>query len=268
LLEVFIPSNLNIARDTNLEVALQIPYWGILELARLIFIFVTVYTMSYLVREGKLKVNYSRKVAHFSHILSTLFINRTFLGYSIQYFVISGTLSLFQILLFSKPIRSRIALLDFFFLCYDRPEDRPHTVRLAFTQLLAMNSVLVGMALLYQYSGLSLDLLSIPMFVTAFGDGLAEPVGVRFGRNKYEVMGLFTDRVYTRSFEGSAMVALSTIIAFFVFRYLFSSGQLLMLIMFMPFLMTVTEAWAPHTWDNPFLYLVASSVIYFVMMFS
>lgn len=246
---------------------LQLPSWSLLELARLAFIFATQYAMSYMVRAGRLRVNYSRKVAHFSHILSTLLINRTFLDYSIQYFVVSGTLSLFQILLFSEPIRSRVALLDFFFLSYDRPEDRPHTVRLAFTQLLAMNSVLVGMALLYRYSGLPLDLLAIPMFVTAFGDGLAEPVGVRFGRNKYEVTVLFTDRVYTRSFEGSAMVTLSTIVAFVVFRYLFSGGQFMLLIMVMPFLMTVTEAWAPHTWDNPFLYLMAGSVIYVVMMF-
>ena len=243
-----------------------IPDWALLELARLVFIFVTQYAMSYLVKEGRLKVNYSRKVAHFSHILSTLFINRTFLDYSIQYFAISGTLSLLQSLLFSEPIRSRVPLLEFFFLSYDRPEDRPHTVRLVFTQLLAMNSVLVGMALLYRYSGLPLDLLAIPLFVTAFGDGLAEPVGVRFGRNKYEVKGFFTDRVYTRSFEGSAMVTLSTIAAFIVLRYLFSPGQFLMLIMFMPFLMTLTEAWAPHTWDNPFLYFVAGSVIYVVMM--
>jgi len=226
--------------------------------------------VSYLVKEGKLKVNYSRKIVHFSHILSTLFINGVFLDYNIQYFVASGTISLFhvasgtislfQILLFTEPIRSRIALLDFFFLSYDRPEDRPHTVRLAFTQLLAMNVVL------YQRAGIPLDLLAIPMFVTAFGDGLAEPVGVRFGRNKYEVMALFTDRVYTRSYEGSAMVTLSTIFSLVVFRSLFSLNQLIMLLMVMPFLMTLTEAKAPHTWDNPFLYLVAGLVIYLVSM--
>ena len=221
---------------------------------------------SYLVREGKLKVNYSRKIAHFSHILSTLFINGVFLNYSVQYFIISGTLSLFQLLLFSKPIRSRIALLEFFFLSYDRPEDRPYTVRLATTQLLAMNIVLIGVTLIYQYSGLPLDLLAIPMFITAFGDGLAEPVGVKFGRHKYEVMSLFTEKVYTRSLEGSSMVTLSTIATFVIFRYLFSWNQFFILIMVMPFLMTLTEAKAPHTWDNPFLYLVASKVIYFVMM--
>lgn len=245
---------------------MQLPSWTSLELIRIMFIIIVGFIVSYLVKEGKLKVNYSRKIAHFSHILSTLFINGVFLDYNIQYFVASGTISLFQILLFTEPIRSRIALLDFFFLSYDRPEDRPHTVRLAFTQLLAMNVVLIAMALIYLRAGIPLDLLAIPMFVTAFGDGLAEPVGVRFGRNKYEVMALFTDRVYTRSYEGSAMVTLSTIFSLVVFRSLFSLNQLIMLLMVMPFLMTLTEAKAPHTWDNPFLYLVAGLVIYLVSM--
>ena len=80
------------------------------------------------------------------------------------------------------------------------------------------------------------------------------------------VMGLFTDRVYTRSYEGSFMVTLSTIVSFLVFRSLFSLNQLILLLMVMPFLMTLTEAKAPHTWDNPFLYLVASLVIFLVMM--
>ena len=247
-------------------VSLQLPDWYSLEVLRIIFIITIGTIVSYLVKQGKLRVNYSRKIAHFSHILSTLYINGTFLNYSIQYFIISGAISLIQLLLFTEPIRLRVPLLDFFFLSYDRPEDRPHTVRLAFTQLLAMNIVLIGMTLVYQRAGLSLDLLAIPMFVTAFGDGLAEPIGVRFGRNKYEVMGLFTDRVYTRSFEGSAMVTISTIAAFLFFRYLFSWNQLMLLLMVMPLLMTVTEAWAPHTWDNPFLYLVAGPVIYVVMM--
>jgi len=39
-----------------------------------------------------------------------------------------------------------------------------------------------------------------------------------------------------------------------------------MMIMFTPFLMTVTEAWAPHTWDNPFTYGVAGTAIYAVLM--
>jgi len=245
---------------------MQLPNWFPLEILRIVFIIIVGYTSSYLVKQGRLRVNYSRKIVHFSHILSSLFINGVFLNYNIQYFIASGAISLIQLLFFSEPIRKRFSILNFFFLSYDRPEDRPHTVRLAFTQLLAMNVVLILVAIIYESSGLPLDLLAIPMYVTAFGDGLAEPVGVRFGRNKYKVTGLFTDRTYTRSYEGSLMVTLATIGSFLIFRSLFNWNQLILLLMVMPFVMTLTEAKAPHTWDNPFLYLVASSAIYLVFL--
>ena len=237
------------------------------EALRLLIVLSLQFLSSYLVREGKLKVNYSRKVSHFGHLLTSILMNGIFLNYSIDYFIISGIMSSIQILLFAEPIRKRVYILEFLFLGIDRPEDRPHTVRLAFTQIVAMNFVLIGMAYLYHGSGLPLDLLAIPLLITAIGDGLAEPVGIRFGKNKYQVTALFTDELYTRSIEGSLMVTLTTIFTFYFMRYLFTSGQFLFLIVTMPILMTLTEAYSPHTWDNPFLYLVGSSCIWLAIHF-
>lgn len=222
--------------------------------------------MSYLVREGKLKVNYSRKAVHFSHLLSTWFINRTFFNYSIDYFIISGTLSLVESLIMVEPIRKRSKFIAFLFLSYDRPEDRPHTVRLASTQIIGMNIALIGVAVLYQLSGLPLDLLALPLIITAFGDGLAEPVGIRFGKRKYQAKDLFGDRVYTRSYEGSSMVFFSSIVALISFNKLFPMRELACLFAVLPLLMTITEAYSPHTWDNPFLYLVGGLAIYFIVL--
>jgi dolichol kinase len=236
--------------------------WPILEVIRLLGLFTIQCVTSYLVKQGKLRVNYSRKVLHFSHLLSTLLINRTFFNYSIEYFIISGSLSLAQSLIFVKPIRKRIRFIGFLFLSYDRPEDRPHTVRLATTQILGMNIVLVGLAYLYGISGVQLDLLALPLVITAFGDGLAEPIGVRFGKRKYRTKDLFGDRVYTRSYEGSAMVFLTTIVALSSFYNLFSLGAFACLLAILPLLMTITEAHSPHTWDNPFLYLIGGLAVY------
>ena len=247
--------------------AFPVPRWGVLEAVRLCFLFVVYYVLSLMVEKGLLRVNYSRKAVHFSHILSPLIVNRAFLGYSVDYFVKSGLSSLLLTLLFLEPIRVRSPLLRRLFLCFDRPEDRPHTVRLAFTQLLAMNLVIVGMAYLYSFSGLSMDLLAIPLVITAFGDGLAEPVGVRFGRIKYETTALFTDRTYTRSYEGSSTVLLATAVTLLFFRGHFSSPQLLLLLIYMPFKMTVIEAYSPHTWDNPFLYFAGGMMIYVTKVF-
>jgi len=237
------------------------------EAIRLLIVLLLQFLSSYLVQEGKLKVNYSRKVSHFGHLLTSVLINGIFLNYSIDYFIISGFMSSLQTLLFVEPIRKRVSLLDFLFIGIDRPEDRPHTVRLIFTQVVAMNVVLIGMAYIYQGSGLPLDLLAIPLLITAIGDGLAEPVGIRFGRNRYQVTALFTDQRYTRSIEGSLMVTLTTIFTFYFMKYLFTSGQFMFLIVTMPILMTLTEAYSPHTWDNPFLYLVGSTCIWLAVKF-
>ena len=236
--------------------------WELLELARLLFLFLVYYSLSLTVKRGTLKVNYSRKIIHFSHIVSPLLVNKAFFDYSIDYFVKSGLLTLAFPLLFIEPIRQRVPILDTLFYSFDRPEDRPHTVRLAFTQQIAMYIVLIALAFLYQHSGISLDLLAAPLLITAFGDGLAEPVGVRFGENKYEVTALFTTKTYTRSYEGSSMVLLATIFTLIALRDLFSINQILILLIYMPFKMTVIEAYAPHTWDNPFLYLVGGLLVY------
>ncbi len=246
--------------------SLPLHNWPILEVLRLFLLLGIQCLSSYLVREGKLKVNYSRKIVHFAQLLSTFVINRTFFNYSIEYFAISGTISLAESLIMIEPIRKRVKFVAFMFLAYDRPEDRPHTVRLASTQIIGMNIALIGMAYLYLVSGLPLDLLSIPLLITAFGDGLAEPIGVRFGRHIYKAKDLFGKRIYTRSYEGSAMVFLSAIVALVSFSELFSLGALIGLFAILPLLMTVTEARSPHTWDNPFLYLVGGLAVYFFVM--
>ena len=129
-----------------------------------------------------------------------------------------------------------------------------------------MNVALIVIAYLYQLSGLPLDLLAIPLIITAFGDGLAEPIGIRFGKRFYQVKDLFGERIYTRSYEGSSMVFFSSIVALLSFKSLFPLQEFLGLFTVLPLLMTITEARSPHTWDNPFLYLVGGLTIYFIVL--
>jgi dolichol kinase len=237
-----------------------------IEISRLLILFGLSITTSYLVKKGSLKVNYSRKILHFGHLLSIFAINKTFFNYSIEYFMIAGTLSFAESLIMVEPLRKRSRFISFIFLSYDRPEDRPHTVRLVATQIIGMNIALIGVAYLYQFSALPLDLLAIPLIITAFGDGLAEPVGVFFGKHLYKVKDMFGKRIYTRSYEGSSMVFFSSILALIAFNNLFLIEQLICLLIFVPLLMTITEAYSPHTWDNPFLYLVGGLAVYFIVL--
>ena len=130
-----------------------------------------------------------------------------------------------------------------------------------------MNIALITVAYLYGLSEVSLDLLAFPLAITAFGDGLAEPIGVRFGKHNYQTRDLFGNRVYTRSYEGSAMVFPTTVITLSASSDLFSSSALFCLFLVLLLLMTATEAHSPHTWDNSFLYLIGGLAIYvFVLL--
>lgn len=99
-------------------------------------------------------------------------------------------------------------------------------------------------------------LIYIAVLVAGIGDGLAEPVGIRFGKRKYQVRALFTDRRYTRSMEGSSCVFVSSVLAILILKSHLTDTQLLLALGIVPVTMTLAEAISPHTWDGPFLYLV------------
>jgi dolichol kinase len=77
-------------------------------------------------------------------------------------------------------------------------------------------------------------LIYITVLVAGFGDGLAEPVGVRFGRHTYTTRALFTDRRYTRSLEGSACILISGFVAVLLLRSQMTTPQLLLALAIIP----------------------------------
>jgi len=103
-------------------------------------------------------------------------------------------------------------------------------------------------------------LIFITVFVSTFGDGLAEPIGVTFGRMRYQTRALFTTRKYHRTIEGSACVFLAAISGTITMMDHMTSIQFWAMLIAMPVCLTLTEAKAPHTWDNPFLHLVGGVV--------
>ena len=109
------------------------------------------------------------------------------------------------------------------FLSFDRPEDRPNTLLWLTTQT-AVGYLIVIPIIIYFFKIGYEDLLLIPILVNGIGDGLAEPIGVRFGRLKYKTYALFSKIKYERTIEGSACVFFTSIIVliFFSIRlYLF-----------------------------------------------
>ena len=135
------------------------------------------------------------------------------------------------------------------------------------TQVLATYCVLM---LVIQWLTLydAVNLIYIVVLVAALGDGLAEPVGVRFGKHEYSTSALFTSEKYVRTIEGSLCVFISAVLAIALMNESLNGVQIVLSLLLIPIAMTLAEAWSPHTCDGPFLYLVGGGSIVAVLELS
>ncbi len=214
------------------------------------------YSTGLLVKHKGMKVNYTRKINHFVLFFVPAFVDRGFaMEESLELFALGGIGAVVSLVIYIGPIRQRVPFIDTMFKSFDRPEDRPHTLLWLSTQVAAGQVVIISMTSLFVYYDLT-HLILIPILINGIGDGLAEPVGVRFGKHPYETRALFTQKRYVRTYEGSACVFFTSLIVVCLFHTLFTPWQLVAALVILPPLMTLTEAVSPHTWDNPFLFLV------------
>eukprot|EP01083_Nonionella_stella_P146358 460203_1 len=155
----------------------------------------------------------------------------------------------------------------------ERPEDRPNHILWIQTQMTLTYFVLFALSFWWSSLNAGLQIL-IPTIIGGFGDGLAEPVGVKFGSNccgkdnRYKAHGCCTKYDYTRSVAGSSMVLLSgylgVAVVYSMARY--TMWQFVIAMVIVPPIGCIVEAKAPHTLDNPFIAaivgIVATSILY------
>jgi phytol kinase len=93
--------------------------------------------------------------------------------------------------------------------------------------------------------------------VLGLADGVAEPVGVRWGRHKYRVPSLTDGAAVYRSVEGSAAVFATTFLVMLVTRSPASVGLSLLVAA----VVTAAEAVSPHGLDNLSIPLAVGGVL-------
>lgn len=217
-------------------------------------LFLIHYACGLLVIHQNFKVNYTRKINHFAFFflppLLSLAIEYT---YSPATFFIDLICVFIFLTFFIKPLRNKVRVLSIMFCSFDRPEDRPFTLTWLYTQFIASYLVLIPL-LVYFESREMLPLVMIIVIANGVGDGLAEPVGIKFGKKKYTTYALFTKQRYVRSYLGSTCVFVTTVIAILTFHQYFNATQLVAALLAMPILITLAEAFSPHTWDSPLIY--------------
>jgi len=247
-------------------------FWG--RLTRQVpLTFVITFLFGLAVEKGGLNVVYTRKTAH----IIAMFVLPLFLTPAViegidlyRQWYLSVTWNSFAVFalpyaLMVRPIRSRVRILYLSHRSFDRPEDRPYTLIWFMSQMMAIGVLLVPMAQYFVSRG-AWSLYLIVAMANGLGDGLAEPIGKIWGRRKYKVRALFTQREYTRSYAGSACVAFFTALGVLINWSILSAGELITLLAILPALITWIEARSPHTWDNFFIYLACWIVIYVVVL--
>ena len=200
------------------------------------------------------KVNYTRKINHF-FVFFLPYINKLIFPFEESFYtqIIISIVGLLTLAIYLKPLREKVYIIQLMFAAFDRPEDRPYTLKWLFTQYLATYLVAVPLWLVFSKIGHT-EAIPMIILINAIGDGLAEPIGITWGKHKYKVKALFTNREYTRSIEGSACVFFSSLIILLFFHNSFTSLQFIFALLFVPITATLVEAKSPHTWDSPFIF--------------
>jgi len=212
----------------------------------------------------------SRKVAHVTLIVViplTAVVSSHNEGLARDMFLAIVWTSLSTVLVFSImfciPVRRHVHLLKIAFCSAERSEDRPNALLWMMMQSTAMTTVQTPMIqwMLAEEKGL---LIFIPFLSVALGDGLAEPVGRMCGKHKYSVTALFSTKAYTRSYEGSFCVFIFTLLAVLIAIPEMNTVQIILCVLILPLANTITEAKAPHTFDNHLMWGVTWFLLWII----
>lgn len=150
--------------------------------------------LSWIVLRYDIKINYTRKLGNLLKVPKYFVAEYIFPGYSSTALSMTTALAINQTLfnsMYYRRSREAVPFFSYVFLSQDRREDRPDTL------IFQVTEDLMRFAIYFPFKLLVADLIGnpaiifIPIAVNNIGDGLAEPVGVAFGKHKYTTTALY-----------------------------------------------------------------------------
>ena len=237
-------------------------YFWINQGTKYIIVSIIQYFMALLVVYKNVKVNYTRKVIHVSYFMIPQLLDILLIKYEKNKYTEFWNvwIILFLLLLLSEPIRNKIVIIDTMFKAVDRPEDRPYTLIWFSSQIITTLAVIIPFSVYFSRID-KIGLVFIPILVNGLADGLAEPVGIRFGKHKYRTRACLSRRKYERSYEGSLCVFLVSLIIILCYYGYMAIYQYIFCCLTIPIITTATEAYSPHTWDSPCIFFVVCGLL-------
>ena len=237
-------------------------YFWINQVTKYIIVSIIQYFMALLVVYKNVKVNYTRKVIHVSYFMIPQLLDILLIKYEKNKYTEFWNvwIILFLLLLLSEPIRNKIVIIDTMFKAVDRPEDRPYTLIWFSSQIITTLAVIIPFSVYFSRID-KIGLVFIPILVNGLADGLAEPVGIRFGKHKYRTRACLSRRKYERSYEGSLCVFLVSLIIILCYYGYMAIYKYIFCCLTIPIITTATEAYSPHTWDSPCIFFVVCGLL-------
>jgi len=220
--------------------------------------FLLLYTLICASWVGKLRVKkniatpYTRKIFHFSIFTMAGFLQ--IIG-GLPIVVLFGSI-VSLIVLIAVAVGDNFP----FYEALARPTDAPH--RTLFIIIPLITTALGGVAANLFFAPFA----HIGYLIAGWGDALAEPVGARWGKHKYQVPSLAGVKA-TRSLEGSSAVLISSFLITFATLYLTQFSPLLALkaALFSAVAATVVEAFSNHGIDNFTIQITGAGVVYWLL---
>ena len=149
--------------------------------------------LSWIVLRYNIKINYTRKLGNLLKV-PKYFVADLFPDFTSTALSMTTALAINQTLfcaMYYRRSREKIPFFSYVFLSQDRREDRPDTL------IFQVTEDILRFAIYFPFKLLVVDLIQrpaiifIPIAVNNIGDGLAEPVGVAFGKHKYSTTALY-----------------------------------------------------------------------------
>ncbi|MHA1506681.1 MAG: hypothetical protein ACTSR0_05840 [Candidatus Asgardarchaeia archaeon] len=197
----------------------------------------TVFLIASSLRKKGWKVNYTRKFIHISLFL---------IGWFISTFVNSTALWIYGAVI--APFGIFVVILDGgnpFYEAVARPSDSPHrTLYLVIPYVASVSAAALVNIFLK-------DMLPISILAAGLGDAIGEPIGVKYGKRKFQVPSITGIKV-ERSVEGSTSIFLAIFVMTSIYFTIkgFDVFHTLIISLLCGLAATIVEAISPHGIDN------------------
>ena len=149
--------------------------------------------LSWIVLRYNIKINYTRKLGNLLKV-PKYFVADFFPDFTSTALSMTTALAINQTLfcaMYYRRSREKIPFFSYVFLSQDRREDRPDTLIFQVTEDILRYAIYFPFKLLVVDRIQRPSIIFIPIAVNNIGDGLAEPVGVAFGKHKYSTTALY-----------------------------------------------------------------------------